>query len=119
MAKTNIVFNDKNYSIDESSLSSASDALRSHLSAVMNGSGATISFGGTTYNIDSAKLSTAKNDFVSHLRTIAGDGSKVVVDSVEYSIDSVKLQNAISELQNLFGNLGNSTPEEPTPENTL
>lgn len=72
MAKINIIFNDKNYSVDESSLSEAIAELRQHLSTVMNGTGATITLDGTSYGIDSAKLSTATNAFVSHLGTIAG-----------------------------------------------
>jgi hypothetical protein len=74
MAKINISFNSKDYSIDESSLSASSAALRNHLSSVMNGSGATIAFGGTSYGVDSTKLSAATNDFTSYLRTIAGTG---------------------------------------------
>lgn len=72
MAKINIIFNDKNYSIDESSFAAASARLQQHLSTVMNGSGAVINLGGTSYNIDSTKLSAATNAFVSHLGTIAG-----------------------------------------------
>lgn len=45
MAKTNIVFNNKDYYIDNSSLSDATAALQSHLSTVMNGAGATINLG--------------------------------------------------------------------------
>ncbi len=101
----NIAFNNKNYSIDDSFLSTASTALRSHLSTVMNGSGAVINFGGTSYNVDSAKLLTATNDFISHLRTISGDGYKVVVGGIEYSISSDKVQNAISELHTYLGDL--------------
>lgn len=37
MSKTNIIFNDKNYSIDEAVLSTASTELKTHLSTVMNG----------------------------------------------------------------------------------
>lgn len=83
MAKYNISFNNKDYSIDESSLSSATAALKSHLSTVMNGSGATINLGGTAYSIDSAKLSAATNAFVSHLVTVAGSGYKVVISGGE------------------------------------
>jgi hypothetical protein len=103
MAKTNIIFNNKNYQIDSTSLDSATAALRTHLSTVMNGSGETVNLGGTAYNIDATKLATARNAFVSHLNTIAGSGSKVVVDGVEYSIDSAKVQSAISELEATFG----------------
>ena len=72
MAKINVNFNNKTYSIDESALQNATDALKSHLSTVMNGSGASIKLGGVSYNIDSTKLSAATNSFVSHLGTIAG-----------------------------------------------
>ena len=106
----NIIFNDKNYSIDESSLAPATAELKNHISTVMNGSGATINFDGAEYSIDSAKLSAATNDFVSHLSTIAGNGSKVVVGGVEYSVDSTKVRSAVSELEAAWGNLNNLTP---------
>lgn len=107
MEKTNIIFNDVNYSIDASSLSAATAELVSHLSTVMNGSGAVINLGGVTYNIDSVKLSTATNDFVSHLGTVSGNGLKVSVGGVEYSIDSAKVSSAVSELETVLGNLNN------------
>ena len=103
MAKIEINFNNENYTIDEASLSVATDALKSHLSTVMNGAGATIDLGGTSYNIDSAKLSAATSNFVSHLGTIAGSGSKVIVGGVEYSVDSSKLGKAITDLETTFG----------------
>ena len=107
MAKINISFNNKNYFIDESLVSAASDALRSHLSTVMNGSGAVIGLGGTSYNVDSTKLQTATNDFITHLGTIAGNGSKVVVGGVEYGIDSTKVAGAVAELEAVFsGEIG-------------
>lgn len=105
MAKINIVFNDTNYSIDESSFAAASAKLKDHLSTSMSGSGSVINFGGISYNIDSTKLSSATNDFVSHLGKIAGSGSKVVVGGVEYGIDSTKVQDAISDLETVLGNL--------------
>lgn len=107
MEKTNIIFNDINYSIDESSLSAAAAELKAHLTTVMNGSGAKINLGGVSYNIDSTKLSTATNNFISHLGTIAGNGSKVTVGGVEYFIDSAKVSGAVSELETLFGDLDN------------
>jgi hypothetical protein len=103
MAKTNIVFNNKDYYIDNSSLSDATAALQSHLSTVMNGTGATINLGGTSYNIDSAKLSAATNAFVSHLGTVAGNGYKVVVNGVEYGISSDKVASAVGELETVLG----------------
>lgn len=105
MGKTNIIFNDVNYSIDESSLSTATAELQAHLSTVMNGSGAKISLGGTSYNIDSTKLTAATNDFTSHLGTISGSGSKVVIGGVEYAIDAAKVSSAVSELEAVLGNL--------------
>ena len=98
MAKINISFDSKNYIIDDSFIASDVADLKSHLSTVMNGSGAVINFGGTSYNVDSTKLLNIKNDFVSHIGTISGNGYKVVVDGVEYSVDPNKVQNAISEL---------------------
>ena len=108
MSKLNISFNNTNYAIDESSLVSATTNLQSHLSTVMNGTGATIDLGGVSYSVDSAKLSVATNDFISYLGTIAGNGTKIVVNGVEYSVDATKLSDAISSLQTAFGNLGNA-----------
>lgn len=107
MAKLNITFNDINYSIDESSFAEAAAELKQHLSTTMSGSGSVVNFGGVSYNVDSAKLSSATNDFVAHLRKIAGNGYKVVVDGTEYSFDSTKVEDAISALKTVFGNLHN------------
>ena len=96
MSKINIYFNNQNYLVDEQSLSTSSDNLKTHLQTKMNGTGATINLGGVSYNVDSTKLSTATNDFVAHLGTIAGDGCKVKVGNTEYSIDSTKLESAVS-----------------------
>lgn len=112
MAKININFNNANYLIDESSLPAATAALKSHLSTVMNGSGAMINLGGASYNIDSAKLSAATNAFVAHLGTIAGgsggSGSKVTVNGVEYSIDPTKVSGAVAELETVLGGLNSA-----------
>ena len=105
MAKTNISFNNKNYSIDDTSLSSAADALKSHLSTTMNGTGAVINLGGTAYNVDFAKLTAITNAFVQHLGTIAGDGCKVVVGGVEYGVDAAKMTGAISEIEAVLNGL--------------
>lgn len=108
MAKINIILNNKNYSIDESTLSEAKSSLQSHLSTTMSGSGATINLGGTTYNIDSTKLTAATNDFVSHLGTISGSGSKVNVGGVEFPVDSTKLSSFISDMSNALNDLVSS-----------
>jgi hypothetical protein len=105
MAKINISFDNKNYPVDESSLSSAAAALQSHLSSVMNGTGATINLGGTAYNIDSAKLTAATNAFISHLGTVAGNGYKIMVGGVEYNVDSTKMTGAVADLNTVLGGL--------------
>ena len=112
MAKVNIYFNSKDYSIDESNLSAIEESFKSYLSTDMNGSGATISFDGTTYSIDSAKLSDATNDFVSHLGSIYGAGKKVVVGGTEYSIDSNEVADDVADLEEVLRNLSNASSEE-------
>ena len=87
MSKLNIIFNNTNYSIDESAISTATADLRTHLSTVMNGTGATIEFGGTTYNIDAAKLSAAEDNFASYLNNISGEiteSERLEGDGAEY-----------------------------------
>lgn len=105
MSKLNISFNNKNYSIDGAALAAASNSLKSYLSTVINGEGATIDFGGETYNVDSSKLSNATNAFTTHLGTIAGNGPKIKIGNVEYSVDSAKLNNVISSLGATFDSL--------------
>ena len=83
-----IILNNVEYTIDESTLASTHTQFQSHLTTVMNGSGATINLGETVYNVDLVKLTTALNSFVSYLGTISGNGAKVVVNDVEYAIDS-------------------------------
>ena len=112
MAKTNIIFNNKNYSIDDASLSAASAALKSHMSTVMSGTGASVNLDGVVYNIDSAKLSIEKDNFVSHLKTIAGSDYKIVIDGIEYGIDSAKVQDAIAEIEAVLNGLQSGDVEE-------
>lgn len=117
MAKLILKFNNTEYSIDESALATATNALKSHLSTTMSGSGAKVSLGGVSYNIDSTKLSTATNNFIPHLGTIAGTGAEVVVNGTKYSVDSTKLSGAVSELSTAFDNLsGGATPDTPAEE---
>lgn len=106
MEKINILFNEKNYSIDDSCLSTAKSALRSHLSTVMNGSGEMVDFGGNSYGVDSAKLLAAKNDFISHIGSIAGSGHRVVIGGTEYNIDISKVQDTTSKLHTYLWKLG-------------
>lgn len=104
MAKI-IILNNTTYFIDESSLTPATTDLQSHLSTVMNGTGAVINLDDTDYNIDSVKLTAAKNNFTSHLTAIAGDDVKVVIGGVEYFVDSTKISGAVSKLATAFSKL--------------
>ena len=105
MSKIKFSFGGSDYSIDESALASASTDLKSHLSSVMNGTGATINLDGATYNIDSTKLSNTTNDFITHLETMTGDGDKIVVNRIEYSIDSTKANDIAGNLHIAFDKL--------------
>ena len=100
-----IYFNGKSFEIPEAALGVASGALRNHLSSVMNGSGATINFGGTAYGIDSTKLATATSKFVSHLGTVAGSGYKVKVGDVEFGVDSTKVAGAFDSFNAVLNDL--------------
>ena len=103
MAKIDVNFNNNVYSVDESTFAPASAELKSHLSTVMSGTGATINFGGISYNVDSEKLLAATNSFIAHLGTIHGVGSKVVINGVEYVIDSDKVANAVYQIERVLG----------------
>lgn len=105
MAKTNIVFNNANYTIDDATLSVPSDAIRSHLLTVMNGSGATMKFGGTTYNVDSSKLNNATGVLAAYLETVAGNGYQVVVNGTKYSVDASKMAVAVTNLESVLSRL--------------
>lgn len=109
MANINFSFNGEDYQIDSSALSTVTADLKSHLSMVMNGSGAIVVFDETSYNVDLEKLEATTSEFVAHLRTIAGNGYKVAVDGVEYNIDQTKVQDAIVEIESILGNLNNPT----------
>jgi hypothetical protein len=109
MAK-NVFFDGTDYLVDDSLLATVKDALKTHFSSTLAGSGAVINFGGVNYNIDSTKLGTARTDLVNHLGTISGSGRKVKVGSVEYGIDAGKMSAAKSELSRVLNDLelGNS-----------
>ena len=51
MTKIDILFNNKNYNIDETFLATATTALKSYLSTIVSGTGTTINFDGTFYNV--------------------------------------------------------------------
>lgn len=104
MAKI-IKFNNKSYTIDDASFADATAVLKSHLSTVMLGEGATIKFDGIDYSIDSVKLDTAKNNLISHLGTIVGEGEKISINGVWYSVNSSTIGSIIVELEKVFGSL--------------
>lgn len=116
MAKININFDNVDYVIEDSFLSTPKAALKDHFSNVMNGSGAAINFDGTNYSIDATKLSAVENEFVTYLGTIAGEGRKVVVNGVEYSIESAKIEDAISNIRTVLNNLKPVVREKNTWE---
>lgn len=101
----NIIFNDKQYPIDDSILATATSELQSHFNTVINGTGAKILLGDIEYNIDSTKLTVARNELVAHIQTIAGEGMKVVINGVEYNIDATKVSGAVTELDKAFEDL--------------
>lgn len=109
MAKINITLNNETYQIDEASLADAAASLKSHLSTVMNGEGATIRFDGIDYSIDSSKLDLAKNTLISHLVAIVGEGEKISINGVWYSVNSSTIGSIIAELKNVFGSLASGT----------
>ena len=105
MAKFNISFNGADYTVDKSALFPTINSLKEHLSTVMNGTGATINFGGTSYSVDSVKLQSATDTFISHLNDAAGDGLKTFIDGVEYTVDSTKMSSAMNDLCMTFDGL--------------
>lgn len=119
MSTINISFNGKNYSIDESNLSTAIAGLQEYLSTDMSGTGEIINLGGSSYNIDSVKLSNATSDFVAYLNTIAGEGLEVAVNDIVYSVDSTKTSDALVELETILdGSNSGDAVGEPV-ESTL
>lgn len=50
-------------------------------------------------------MSAATNAFVSHLGTVAGNGYKVMVNGVEYNVDSTKMAGAVADLHAVLGGL--------------
>lgn len=66
---------------------------------------ANIKLNNNEYPIPDSTLAGPTADFVAHLGTIAGNGLKVVVGGVEYSVDSSKVAGAIAGLEGVFGEL--------------
>ena len=117
MAKTNIVFNNEDYSIDEASLSAAKTALKNHFQNTMKGSGAKITFDGVSYDIDSNALNTATDNFTAHLGTVSGSGYTIKVGNTEYHVDSTKMGDAVTQLEAVFGAFESGVGGEDGGEN--
>ena len=94
MAKINIEFDGKIYSVDENTLAPLASPLERALIQQLAGTGAVIRLRGTNYNVDANKLASARNVLTDHLGTVAGTDSKVTVHGVEYGLSKTKLQNA-------------------------
>ena len=87
MAKINIYFNEKTYSIEESNISSIKNELKTYLTTVLNGTGAEVEIDGVIYNIDSTKLSVAEGSLEAILGTIGEevvDEERLEGDGAEY-----------------------------------
>ena len=107
MSKINLYFGGNEYSVDSSTITPIYTDFKKYLSSVINGNGATIKFDGVSYNVDSNKLSNARNKIISHLNNTSNDGTKVLLNGTEYSIDFAKVTKAISDLQSDFTRLNN------------
>jgi hypothetical protein len=66
---------------------------------------AKIKLNNNNYSISNSTLSAPTANFVAHLATIAGTGLRVVVDGVEYSVDSTKTRDAVTALETTFSAL--------------
>lgn len=66
---------------------------------------AKIKLNNNEYLISDSTLATPTADFIAHLGTVEGNGLKVIVNGVEYSVDSSKMSATITALETVFGNL--------------
>lgn len=112
MAQLNIVLNNKVYLIDETKLSSALNALKAHLSTDLVGNDAAIKLDGVRYGVNATKLNNIAARLASHLETMAGTGHKIVINGVEYNVDSAKVAGAFEELDNAFAAISDPIPSE-------
>ena len=109
----NIKFNNADYTVEESAIAGAKSLLKTHLTTVMNGSGASVKFDGTNYSLSSDKLNAAKDSFAAYLQSIVttGAGTEIIMDGVKYNVNSSRLSTAISNMANALAGLsgGGST----------
>lgn len=66
---------------------------------------ANIKLNNNEYPIPDSVLATHTADFIAYLRTIAGNGLKVVIGGVEYFIDLGKVAGAIAEIEGVLEEL--------------
>ena len=76
---------------------------------------AKIKLNNNEYQISDSTLAATKADFITHLSTIEGNGLKVVVGGVEYSIDSTKTSSAVATLSGVFEGLSSGSSEPDVP----
>lgn len=105
MAKINIEFDGKIYSVDENTLASLVSPLEKALIQQLAGTGAVIRLGDTNYNVDANKLASARNVLTDHLGTVAGTDSKVTVNGTEYGLSKTKLQGATDKMNKTLADL--------------
>lgn len=106
MAKINIEFDGKIYSVDETTLAPLASPLERALIQQLAGTGAVIRLGGTNYNVDANKLASARNVLTNQLGNIAGTDSKVTVNGAEYGLSKTKLQGATDKMHDVLSGLG-------------
>ena len=73
-----------------------------------------INFNNKNYTVIKSALSEVRTDFISHLGTIAGEGLKLTVDGVEYSVDPTKLNDAMDNLAAVLDRLASGDNGDST-----
>lgn len=120
MAKYLVKFNNKEYLIDETKFEPAISRLAAHLTAELQGSGATVTLGGVSYSLNGDKINTASAGFADYLETIAGTDMKATVGGQEYGLSRNALEDSIETVELTLAILADGdTPVEPAePELT-
>lgn len=63
---------------------------------------ANIKLNNNEYPIPDSVLDALTADFIAHLGTIAGEGLKIIINGVEYGVDTNKVGGAVFELEGAF-----------------
>lgn len=105
MAKINIEFDGKIYSVDENTLAPLASPLERALIQQLAGTGAVIRLGNTNYNVDANKLASARNVLTGHFSAVAGTDSKVTVNGTVYGLSKAKLQGATDKMTGTLGGM--------------